>query len=117
MQRRMIPGHAALLLLRDVAVVLESAIAPRIAATDDIQQAADIALQSVVDGHDAKNWRELAIDVKSELARRWFDLAGECTSFGEAGMLSLPWGTSDRVARATLLTQMMRSPPVSSLAA
>jgi hypothetical protein len=117
MQRRMISGNVAMSLLRDIAVALESVVAPRVPGSEDIQHAADAALQAIVNGHDVKNWQDISGDVRSELARRWFDLAAECASFADASMLSLPWGTSDRVARDMLLTQMMQSPPAASLAA
>jgi hypothetical protein len=117
MQRRMISGNAALALLRDVAVALESTVAPRVASSTENQIAADAALQSVIDGHDVKNWQNTDTDVQCELARRWHDLAAECASFADASMLSLPWGSPDRFVRDLLLTQMMQSPPAASLAA
>jgi hypothetical protein len=106
MQRRMISGNVAMSLLRDIAVALESVVAPRVPGSEDIQHAADAALQAIVNGHDVKNWQDIS-----------GDLAAECASFADASMLSLPWGTSDRVARDMLLTQMMQSPPAASLAA
>jgi hypothetical protein len=117
MQRRMISGNAALMLLRDVAVVMESVVAPRVPGSDVLQGAADEALLSVVNGHDVRNWQEMPTDVMSELGRRWHDLAAECASFGDASMLSLPWGTPDRGVRDLLLTQMMHTRPATSLAA
>ncbi len=117
-QRRMISGQAALTLLRDIGASLDGVLAPRVSGSDDQQRAADAALQSAVDGHDVRNWDSLDLDIRSELARRWLILAAECSSFGDASMLSLPWGTTDRVVRDLLLSQMMHTPaPASSLAA
>lgn len=117
-QRRMISGIYALALLRDIGVVLNGVVAPRVAGSDDIQHAADGLLRTAIEGHDVRNWDSADGDVRSELARRWLVLAAECNSFGDASMLSLPWGTTDRVARDLLLEQMIGSPTgTASLAA
>jgi hypothetical protein len=105
-QRRSISGQYALLLLRDVALALEDVVAPRVIGTAEIRAAADLALQGAIDGHDVRIWDSESLEVRGELARRWFSLAEECASFGAASLLSLPWGTSDRAVRDLLLTQL-----------
>jgi hypothetical protein len=105
-QRRSSSGQYALLLLRDVALALEDVVAPRVIGTAEIRAAADLALQGAIDGHDVRIWDSESLEVRGELARRWFSLAEECASFGAASLLSLPWGTSDRAVRDLLLTQL-----------
>ncbi len=117
-QRRTISGHFAMGLLRDVGAILDGVVAPRVPASDDIQRSADAALKATIDGHDVKNWHSAPGETLSELSRRWLALAGECASFADATMLSLPWGTTDRMIRDMLLAQMMQEPALtSSLAA
>jgi hypothetical protein len=113
-QRRTISGHSALNLLRDIAVALDGVVAPRVAGTQAIQELADKALQSALDGHDVRNWDSVEPEVRSELARRWLSLAAECNSFGDASMLSLPWGITDRAVRDMLMAQLMQTPPAQS---
>ncbi len=117
-QRRSISGHFAMSLLRDVGAILDGILAPRVPASDEIQRSADAALKATIDGHDVKNWQSAPSETMSELSRRWLPLAAECASFADATMLSLPWGTSDRMIRDMLLSQMMQEPAqTSSLAA